>query len=93
MKTMFAALEVIRAISEELDAPMSHVALSWLLHQPSVTSVVAGARNPQQVQENAQAATLRLSPDVLGQLNTATHDVRAKLGANADMWLSESRYR
>ncbi len=89
---MFAALDLIGTISEELDRPMSHVALSWLLHQPGVTSVVAGARNPRQVQENAQSVTLRLSADVLERLDKATQDVKVKMGANADMWLSDSRY-
>lgn len=90
---MFAALDEIRGISEALGRPMSHVALSWLLYQPAVTSVVAGARNPQQVTENAEAATLQLSPDILDRLDKATHEVKVKLGANADMWAVPSRYR
>lgn len=89
----FAAIDRIRAISAEIDAPMSHVALAWLLHQPGVTSVLAGARNPEQIQENVQATALRLRPDTVDALVAATNDVKQKLGANPDMWVTESRFR
>src|SRR5262249_19670538 len=39
----FKAIDEIRQICEEIDRPMSDVALAWLLHQPAVASVLAGA--------------------------------------------------
>ena len=89
----FAALARIRQISEQLDAPMSRVALAWLLHQPGVTSVLAGARSPEQIHENVEAGALRMPPAVVDALSAATDDVKAKLGANPDMWSTESRFR
>ena len=41
----------------------------WLLHQPAVDTVLAGASRPEQVTENAKAADVRLSPDVLSRLD------------------------
>jgi aryl-alcohol dehydrogenase-like predicted oxidoreductase len=83
---MFAAVDVVRQVSQELDRPMSHVSLAWLLHQPAVTSVIAGARNPDQIRENALASDLQLSPEVLDRLDKATQPVKEKMGSNADMW-------
>ncbi len=40
------------------DRPTAQVALRWLLDQPGVTTVIPGARDAEQVQGNAAAATL-----------------------------------
>ncbi|MFN8453447.1 MAG: aldo/keto reductase [Anaerolineae bacterium] len=87
----FAAIERIRAICQELKEPMASVALAWLLYQPGVTSVIAGARNPAQVNENVRAAYLALSNDILKQLMDATADLKAEMGPNPDMWRAVSR--
>ncbi|NOZ26428.1 MAG: aldo/keto reductase, partial [Chloroflexi bacterium] len=89
----FAAIERIRRICEGIGQPMAKVALAWLLYQPGVVSVLAGARHPGQVVENASAADLKLSPDVVRALTEATETLKAALGPNPDMWLSESRMR
>jgi len=88
----FEAIERIRQISRELGRTMADVALAWLLHQPGVVSVLAGVRSPR---DNAAAAQLTLSSDVLGELTRATEPVKLALGPNADMWQtqSESRFR
>lgn len=45
------------------------VAFSWLLAQPPVTSVIAGATTPEQIQANAQAAGWRPSVEDLAALD------------------------
>lgn len=91
----FAALDAIRQISQEIDTPMVQVAVAWLLRQPGVTSVLAGARNPSQVRENAETASVELSQDVVDRLSQATGDLKTKLGPDPDMWNqpAESRFR
>lgn len=90
---VFAAIEEIRRISNTVHEPMAKVALTWLLHQPGVTSVIAGARHPGQIKQTAEAADLELSPEIIGELTKATEEVKQKLGPNPDMWQSESRLR
>lgn len=89
----FEALDQIRRISDRIDAPMGRVAIAWLLHQPGVTSVLAGARTPAQIHDNAQAASVELQQDIVDELTAATEEVKQKLGANPDMWSTESRFR
>jgi myo-inositol catabolism protein IolS len=89
----FSTLERIRHISAEIEQPMARVALAWLLHRPGVTSVIAGARTPQQIEQTAQAADLELSPSVVAQLTAATEELKQKLGPNPDMWQAKSRFR
>jgi len=89
----FEALGAIREISRRISEPMANVALAWLKHQPAVVSVLAGARNPDQIRRNAQAGDLELSPDIVVELSQATEEVKMKLGPNADMWQSDTRIR
>ena len=72
---------------------MANVSLAWLLHQPGITSIIAGARTPQQVKRNAEAVALELSPEIVAELGQATGQLKQMLGPNPDMWQSESRFR
>ncbi|HBY06264.1 MAG TPA: aldo/keto reductase [Chloroflexi bacterium] len=90
---VFAALEQIRQIAAEIGQPMALVAVAWVLHQPGVASVIAGARQPEQIRELAAAADLVLEPKVIQKLNATTEPVKQILGPNPDMWMSESRFR
>jgi len=90
---VFATIEQIRQIAAGIDQPMSLVSVSWVLHQPGVASVLVGARKPEQISQLAAAADLRLSPQTLQELNTATEQVKQILGTNPDMWMSQSRFR
>jgi aryl-alcohol dehydrogenase-like predicted oxidoreductase len=45
------------------------LALRWVIDQPGVTTVIPGARNPEQARANAQAAAMEpLSADVQAAL-------------------------
>lgn len=90
---VFASIERIHHICDEIGQPMAQVSLAWLLHQPGMTSVIAGARIPEQIKQTAKAADLELSPEVVDELSEATEEVRRKIGPNPDMWASESRFR
>src|SRR5687768_2068698 len=60
----FQAVAAVKKICEEVALPMADVALAWLLHQPVVTSVLAGASRPDQILQNAKATEIKLSADV-----------------------------
>lgn len=94
-KETFEAVEAIREICADINQQMVHVALAWLLQKPAVTSVLAGARNREQIESNLIAGSLSLSPETMGRLDDATADLKAKLGPEPDMWGvgADSRYR
>jgi myo-inositol catabolism protein IolS len=89
----FDAIAAVRGIAERLALPMSELSLAWCLHQPGVTSVIAGARNPAQVRENAAAADRALSPSVVAELSAVTDELKNALGPNIDLWQSEENAR
>jgi myo-inositol catabolism protein IolS len=89
----FEAIDRLASFCQHLDYPMAQVAIAWLLHQPGVASVIAGARHPDQISQTAAAADLELRPDVVAFLGTATDAVKKCVGPNPDMWQSQSRFR
>jgi len=48
---------------------VAQIALAWLLHQKPVTSVIVGAKRPEQLKANIQAAQIRLSGEELNALD------------------------
>jgi aryl-alcohol dehydrogenase-like predicted oxidoreductase len=48
------------------------VALAWLLAQPAVSSIIIGARKPEQLDDNLKSVELALSPDELKALSEAS---------------------
>ena len=89
----FDALRRIDDIARDVGEPIGHVALAWLLGQPGVTGVIAGARSPFQARRNARAGSLVLPAGVLKELAEATAPLKKQLGPNADMWQRASRIR
>ena len=89
----FAAVDQIRDLAEQAGMPMAQLSIAWLLHQEGVTSVIAGARNPDQVKVNSAAASVTLSDDVLARLEEITQPLKVHFGTNVDLWDTESRIR
>ncbi len=88
---LFQAIDKVTEIAKELQKPMGQIAISWLFKQPMVTSVLAGARTPEQIQANVKAMELELSDDIVDALNAVSNIIKQKIGKNPDMWEKESR--
>ncbi|HUO57748.1 MAG TPA: aldo/keto reductase [bacterium] len=54
-------LQALREVAQETAAPVSRVALAWLLSKPYVTSVIVGARTKGQLDDNLLATDLTLT--------------------------------
>ena len=65
-------IDAMRPIAEAKGVSVARVALAWLLHQPQVTSVIVGAKRPEQLADNIEAAQVALSAEELGQINAAS---------------------
>jgi aryl-alcohol dehydrogenase-like predicted oxidoreductase len=65
-------LAALRKVAEETGASVARVALAWQLTKPFVTSIIIGAKKPEQLADNLAATELRLSPDQLQALESAS---------------------
>lgn len=54
----------LQAVADELDCTLAQLALAWALKNPRVSSVITGASQPAQLQENMKAI------DVVGKMTT-----------------------
>jgi aryl-alcohol dehydrogenase-like predicted oxidoreductase len=64
-----AVIEAMRPIAKAHDVSVARVALAWLLAQPHVTSVIIGAKSPEQLKDNIAAVDLVLTADELAALD------------------------
>jgi aryl-alcohol dehydrogenase-like predicted oxidoreductase len=69
---LFAVTDVLEEISEESGHSVARLALAWLLTRPTVSSVVIGARNADQLRDNLAATDVALSPEHVSRLNAAS---------------------
>lgn len=80
----FDIIDVMQEIAVAKDVTVPQVALGWLLHQPVVTSVIIGAKRPEQLQDNLKAVDLKLTADELAQLEAVS-----KLSPEYPGWMIE----
>jgi len=80
----YNCIDAMRPIAQAHSVSVAQVALAWLLHQPQVTSVIVGARRPEQLADNLAATNVTLSADEL-----ATLDEVSRLPAEYPGWMFE----
>ena len=81
------ALTKLRPLARQNGMNLGQLALSWAIAQPN-TCAIAGARNSEQVLQNAQGAEFYLSADDLSTMDTIGHTVTDHLDDNPVMWKS-----
>ena len=66
------ALAALREVAGERGCTVAQAALAWLLHQPVVTSVIIGAKRPDQLADNLRAVDVELTAADLAKLDAAS---------------------
>ncbi|WP_414530286.1 aldo/keto reductase [Nodularia chucula] len=79
------ALEKLRPIAARHNCSLAQLALAWLIAQPQANAI-AGARYPEQAQDNAKAAEIKLSPEELAEIDTIGRIVTDHHDENPVMW-------
>lgn len=65
----FNCVDVMRTIAEAHKVSVAQIALAWLLHQKAVTTVIIGAKNVEQLNDNIAATQVKLTENDLKLLN------------------------
>jgi aryl-alcohol dehydrogenase-like predicted oxidoreductase len=63
---------VLDAVAKETGKSVPQIALNWLTTRPTVSSVIIGARNEEQLRENLGALGWSLTPDQLAALDRSS---------------------
>ena len=61
-------IDVMAPIAKEHHASVARVALAWLLQKPGVTSIIIGAKKEEQLLDNIEATSLKLSEEEIQKL-------------------------
>ena len=62
-------IEAMRPIAEAHGVSMAQIALSWLLHQKAVTSVIVGAKKLSQLEDNLASTKIALTDEEVSSLD------------------------
>lgn len=92
---VFALIDALRGIANELQVPLGQVALSWVAQQEGIACTLTGVRTLEQLDEAAAGVALPLSEAVLQRITSLGEDLKHKLGTNPDYFQNpeESRIR
>jgi aryl-alcohol dehydrogenase-like predicted oxidoreductase len=70
-------LQQIQPVADEHGISLTQLAIAWTAAQPGCSHVLCGARNRQQVSENAGAGDVNLSDEQIQRINNAIAEYEA----------------
>jgi aryl-alcohol dehydrogenase-like predicted oxidoreductase len=68
----FRCIDAMRPIADRHQVSVARIALAWLLSRPQVTTVIVGAKTPEQLGDNLGASSVDLSAEEIGALDEAS---------------------
>lgn len=71
-KHLYRVTDVLEELSKEIGKSVPQISLNWLLQRPTVTNVVIGARNEEQLRQNLDAVGWNLTPEQVARLDAAS---------------------
>jgi len=69
---LYRVVDALDAIAAETGRTVPQIALNWLLQRPTVSTIVIGARNEEQLKQNLGAVGWNLTPEQVAKLDEAS---------------------
>ncbi len=69
---LFRVVDALEALAEETGRTVPQIAINWLLQRPTVSSVILGARDEEQLRQNLGAVGWNLTPEQIASLDAAS---------------------
>ena len=69
---LFDVVDVLAEVAEATGHSIPQIALAWVLGRPTVSNVVIGARNEEQLRANLAAASIQLDPEHVAKLDAVS---------------------
>jgi len=69
---LYTVVDALDKVAAETGKSVPQVALNWLLQRPTVSSVIIGARNEEQLRANLEAASFKLTAAQVETLDRAS---------------------
>jgi aryl-alcohol dehydrogenase-like predicted oxidoreductase len=68
----YKVVDALDAVAKETGKTVPQIALNWLLQRPSISTVIIGARNEEQLRQNLGAVGWKLTPAQVAKLDAAS---------------------
>lgn len=72
MEHLYNVVDALDAVAAETGKTVPQIAINWLQHRPTVSSIILGARNEEQLRQNLGAIGWQLTPDQIARLDQAS---------------------
>jgi aryl-alcohol dehydrogenase-like predicted oxidoreductase len=69
---LYKVVEAIDEVAKETGKTVPQIALNWLLHRPTVSTIIVGARNEAQLKQNLGAIGWELTKEQIAKLDAAS---------------------
>jgi aryl-alcohol dehydrogenase-like predicted oxidoreductase len=69
---LYKVVEALDAVAKETGKSVPQVALNWVVQRPSISTVIFGARNEEQLRQNLGAVGWNLSAEQIAKLDAAS---------------------
>ncbi len=69
---LYNVVDALDAVAAETGRSVPQVALNWLLHKPTISSLIIGARNEQQLRDNLAVTSFNLTAEQVARLDKAS---------------------
>jgi len=69
---LYKVVDAIDVVAKETGKTVPQISLNWLLRKPTISTLVIGARNEEQLKQNLGAEGWRLTPDQVAKLDEAS---------------------
>ena len=69
---LYTVVDALDEVAQETGKTVPQVALNWLLQRPTVSSVILGARNEEQLKQNLGAVGWNLTAEQVAKLDKAS---------------------
>lgn len=69
---LYRVVDALEALAAETGRTVPQIAINWLLRRPTVSSVIIGARNEEQLRQNLGAVGWSLTPEQVSALDAAS---------------------
>jgi aryl-alcohol dehydrogenase-like predicted oxidoreductase len=69
---LYRVIDALDEVAKETGKSVPQIALNWLLQRPTVTTVIMGARNEEQLRQNLAAEGWNLTAELVAKLDRAS---------------------
>jgi aryl-alcohol dehydrogenase-like predicted oxidoreductase len=69
---LYKVVDALDEVAKETEKTVAQIALNWLLRRPTVSTLIIGARNEEQLKANLGAVGWKLTPEQVAKLDEAS---------------------